>query len=135
MNSNNNQPSIPNPFTAPSSQSTPDKPQDQSTDEVGQRDLADLIKEMQAQPHQYAPPLLYTDDGNHSKPQVTYVGESEPDFEREDEDQRHQTMANCRMPPNRSPLRGIREQENEDVSEITYRTSNIYLADEENHPK
>jgi hypothetical protein len=27
-------------------------------------------------------------------------------------------------------LRGIREQENEDISEITYRASNIYIKDE-----
>ena len=33
---------------------------------------------------------------------------------------------------NLSPLRGIREQENEDISEITYRASAIYLKDE-NH--
>ena len=32
---------------------------------------------------------------------------------------------------NLSPLRGIREQENEDISEITYRASAIYLKDEQ----
>ena len=31
---------------------------------------------------------------------------------------------------NLSPLRGIKEQENEDISEITYRASAIYLKDE-----
>lgn len=36
------------------------------------------------------------------------------------------------LPNGRSPLRGIREQENEDVSEITYRASNIYLTEEKN---
>ena len=35
-------------------------------------------------------------------------------------------------PPNRSPLRGIREQENEDYSEFTYRASNIFLTEEKN---
>lgn len=32
---------------------------------------------------------------------------------------------------NLSPLRGIKEQENEDISEITYRASAIYLKDEQ----
>ena len=44
-----------------------------------------------------------------------------------------QQKTNARKCPSRSPLRGIREQENEDVSEITYRTSNIFLTEEENN--
>ena len=38
-------------------------------------------------------------------------------------------MARLAVRANRSPLRGIREQENEDASEITYRPSNIYVAE------
>lgn len=62
-----------------------------------------------------------------------------PDVDQEEEEKYEQfenksvkqLYAGCRpMMSTLAPLAGIREQENEDISEITYRASAIYLKDE-----
>ena len=41
-----------------------------------------------------------------------------------------QMINTTKVGANRSPLRGIKEQDNEDHSELTYRPSNIFLTEE-----
>ena len=90
-----------------------------SPEATDERNFADLINEMKRDEHQYVPSVTMTEEVD---------AESQELFGRADDGLVHQHTNNG---ANRSPLRGIKEHENEDASEVTpYRPSNVYITDE-----